>query len=188
MSNRPERSSSAQGEVASTVLLQFSRKEMITWHEMRQFQQPHHYIVWQWRFYPIVQTCKKWVMTLSSSMAMYSVIAWHTWCKKCTNGKRMSCSLLICHTQIFKSIVFRTMSLLNMDYLFFFDTHLYKTHVFMAYGTPTLVTLVYIIIMGLTRSIRDSETSKHRLCTAIVYPVPVENGLSLHFWNRMWRR
>ena len=37
--------------------------------------------------------------------------AWHTWCKKCTNGKRMSCSLLICHTQIFKSIDFRTMGL-----------------------------------------------------------------------------
>ena len=74
MSNRPERSSRAQGEVANTVLLQFSRKEMITWHEMRQFQQPHHYTVWQWRFYPIVQTCKTWVMTLTSSIAMYSVM------------------------------------------------------------------------------------------------------------------
>ena len=52
----------------------FSRKEMITWHEMRQFQQPHHYTVCQWRFYPIVKTCKKWVMTLSSSMAMYSAM------------------------------------------------------------------------------------------------------------------
>ena len=55
----------------------FSRKEMITsftWHEMRQFQQPHHYTVCQWGFYPIVKTCKKWVMTLSSSMAMYSVM------------------------------------------------------------------------------------------------------------------
>ena len=47
---------------------------MITWHEMRQFQQPHHYTVWQWRFYPIVKTWKKWVMTLSSSMAMYSAM------------------------------------------------------------------------------------------------------------------
>ena len=57
----------------------FSRKEMITsstWHEMRQFQQPHHYTVCQWGFYPkiIVKTCKKWVMTMSSSMAMYSVM------------------------------------------------------------------------------------------------------------------
>ena len=32
------------------------------------------YTVWQWRFYPIVKTCKKWVMTLSSLMAMYSVM------------------------------------------------------------------------------------------------------------------
>ena len=48
--------------------------------------------------------------------------AWHTWCKKYTNGKRMSCSLLICHTQIFKSIVFRTMGLW-IWITFFFDTH-----------------------------------------------------------------
>ena len=73
ISNTAERSSRAQ-EVASTLLFKFSRKEMITWHEMRQFQQPHHYTVWQWRFYPIIKTCKKWVMTLSSSMAMYSVM------------------------------------------------------------------------------------------------------------------
>ena len=51
------------------------------------------------------ETCKKWDMTLSSSMAMYSVMHW--WCKKGTNGKRMSCSLLIGHMQIFKSIDFR---------------------------------------------------------------------------------
>ena len=37
--------------------------------------------------------------------------AWHTWCKKGTNGKRTSCSLLICHTKIFKSIDIRTMGL-----------------------------------------------------------------------------
>ena len=52
-----------------------SRKEMlITWHEMKQSQQPHHCIVWQWRFYPICKTCKKWKMILSSSMEMYSVM------------------------------------------------------------------------------------------------------------------
>ena len=33
-----------------------------------------HYTVCQWGFYPIVKTCKMWVMTLSSSMAMYSVM------------------------------------------------------------------------------------------------------------------
>ena len=52
----------------------FPERKWFTWHEMRQFQQPHHYTVWQWRFYPIVQTCKKWVLTLSSSMAMYTVM------------------------------------------------------------------------------------------------------------------
>ena len=37
--------------------------------------------------------------------------AWDTWCKNGTNGKRMSCSLLISHMQIFKLIDFRTMGL-----------------------------------------------------------------------------
>ena len=37
--------------------------------------------------------------------------AWHIWCKKGTNGKKMSCSLLIGHMKIFKSIDFRTMGL-----------------------------------------------------------------------------
>ena len=37
--------------------------------------------------------------------------AWHTWCKKGTNGKRMSCSSLTCHMHIFKLIDFRTMGI-----------------------------------------------------------------------------
>ena len=37
--------------------------------------------------------------------------AWHSWCKNGTNGKKMSCSLLVCHMQIFKLIHFRTMGL-----------------------------------------------------------------------------
>ena len=41
---------------------------------MWQSLQPRHCIVWQWRFYPIRKTCKKWKMTLSSSMTMYSVM------------------------------------------------------------------------------------------------------------------
>ena len=48
--------------------------------------------------------------------------AWHTWCKKGTNGKRMSYSLLICHMQIFKSIDFRTIGLW-IWITFFFYTH-----------------------------------------------------------------
>ena len=51
------------------------------------FQQPRHYTVWQWCFYPIVKTCKKWVMTLSSSMAMYSVMRDIPDARLCTNGK-----------------------------------------------------------------------------------------------------
>ena len=37
--------------------------------------------------------------------------AWHTWCKNGTNRKRMICSLLGCHMQIFILIYFRTMGL-----------------------------------------------------------------------------
>ena len=55
-------------------IVQISRKEMITRHEMWQSLQPHHCIVWQWCFYPIHKICKKWEMTLSPSMAMYSVM------------------------------------------------------------------------------------------------------------------
>ena len=46
--------------------------------------------------------------------------AWHTWCKHGTNGKRMSCSLLICHMQIFKLIDFRTMGLWIWITFFFY--------------------------------------------------------------------
>ena len=111
---RPKDPQEHQEKLQAPCYSKFSRKEMIpsfTWHEMRQFQQPHHYTVCQWGFYPIVKTCKKWVMTLSSSMAMYLGHAWHTWCKKGTNRKRMSCSSPICHMQIFKSFDFRTMGL-----------------------------------------------------------------------------
>ena len=74
---RPEDPQEHKEKLQVPCYSKFSRKEMITsftWHEMRQFQQPHHYTVCQWGFYPIVKTCKKWVMTLSSSMAMYSVM------------------------------------------------------------------------------------------------------------------
>ena len=46
--------------------------------------------------------------------------AWHTWCNKYTNGRRMSCSLFICRTQIFKSIDFRTMGLWIWITFFFY--------------------------------------------------------------------
>ena len=47
--------------------------------------------------------------------------AWHTWYKKGTNGKRMSCSLLVCHMQILKSIDFRTMGLWKWIIFFYTD-------------------------------------------------------------------
>ena len=52
--------------------------------------------------------------------------AWHTWCKNGTNGKRMSCSSLIGHMQIFKLMDFRTMGLW-IWITFFFDTHCIST-------------------------------------------------------------
>ena len=50
------------------------QNRMINWHEMWQSLQRYNCIVWQWRFYPIRKTCKKWKLTLSSSMGMYSVM------------------------------------------------------------------------------------------------------------------
>ena len=48
--------------------------------------------------------------------------AWHTWCKNGTNEKKMSCSLLIGHVQIFKLIDFRTMGLWIWITFFFIRT------------------------------------------------------------------
>ena len=92
----------------------FSRKEMITsftWHEMRQFQQPHHYTVCQWGFLSNCQNLQKVGHDIVIFNGNVLGHAWHTWCKKGTNRKRMSCSSPICHMQIFKSFDFRTMGL-----------------------------------------------------------------------------
>ena len=50
--------------------------------------------------------------------------AWHTWCKKGTNGKRMSCSLLIWHIQILKLIKFRTMGLWKLITFFWYALYI----------------------------------------------------------------
>ena len=63
---------------------------------------------------PILKTCKKWDMILSSSMAMYMYSVKrdiHDARRVYTNGKRMSCSLLIGHMQIIKLIDLKTMSI-----------------------------------------------------------------------------
>ena len=62
-------------------------------------------------FYPIRKTCKKMETDIVIFNGNVLVHAWHTWCKKDTNGKRMSCSLLMGPMQIFKLIDFRTMGL-----------------------------------------------------------------------------
>ena len=53
--------------------------------------------------------------------------AWHTWCENGTNGKRMSCSLITGHMQIFKLIDFRTMGL-EYGLPFFLIRTVYEPH------------------------------------------------------------
>ena len=53
---RPKDPQEHKEKLQAPCYSKFSRMEMITRHEMRQFQQPHHYTVCQWRFYPIVKT------------------------------------------------------------------------------------------------------------------------------------
>ena len=64
--------------------------------------------------YPNYQNLQKVgydIVIFSGNVLGHAAHAWHTWCKKGTNGKRMSCSLLIGYMQMFKSLDFRTMGL-----------------------------------------------------------------------------
>ena len=75
--------------------------------------------------------------------------AWHTWYKKGTNGKRMSCSLLICHMRIFKLIDFRTMGLCK--WITFFLYALYNSEVEctgMCRPTCTVLHIVLIVTLN----------------------------------------
>ena len=56
----PKWSSRSQGEVAIIFLCKFPNRKWSPWLEMWQSLQPQHCIFWQWRFYPIRKTCKKW--------------------------------------------------------------------------------------------------------------------------------
>ena len=92
----------------------------------RTFLQPHHCIVWQWAwwgFYPIHKTCRKWDMTLSSSMSVYSVMH-DIYDSRRVPMERWWVALLIviCHMQIFKSIYFSTMGLWKWITFFFIRT------------------------------------------------------------------
>ena len=65
------------------------------WYDMWQSLQQHHCIIWHWWFYPIRKTCTKkvenYIVIFNGNVLGH---AWHTWYKKGTNGKRVSCSLL----------------------------------------------------------------------------------------------
>ena len=76
------------------------------WHSLQRY----NCIVWQWRFYPIRKTCKKWKLTLSSSMAMYSVMR-DIYDARRVPMEREWVALYLCRMQIFKSIAFRTTGL-----------------------------------------------------------------------------
>ena len=71
--------------------------------------------------------------------------AWHTWCKKGTNRKKMSCSLLICHIQICKSIDFRTMCLWKWI-TFFFNMHCTVDSRYNKLIGPSEITLFRIVL------------------------------------------
>ena len=94
------------------LVVEIFRKEMITCHEMWQSLQPHHCTVWQWRFYQICKTCKKWDMTLSSWMAMNSVMHDRHDARMVPIERRwVALYFNICHMQIFKLIDIKTMGL-----------------------------------------------------------------------------
>ena len=61
--------------------------------------------------------------------------AWQTWCKKGTNGKRMSCSLLICHMQISNLLTleqwafeYGLLFLIRTVYIFYIYNTSYRVH------------------------------------------------------------
>ena len=111
MSNTPERFSRAQGEVASTLLFKFFQKgnDHLAWDETISAATPLHCLSMA-----LLSNCQN-LQKVGHDIVIFNgnVLghAWHTWCKKGTNRKRMSCSSLICHMQIFKSFDFRTMGL-----------------------------------------------------------------------------
>ena len=92
------------------LIVQIFRKEMITWHEMWQLCS-HTIALLAMRFLSDslnLQTVGNDIVIFNGNVLGH---AWHAWCKNCTNGKRMSSSLLVCHMRIFKLIDFRTIGL-----------------------------------------------------------------------------
>ena len=105
-----ERSSRSHGEVASTLLFQVPERKWS--HGMKLNHLSSHTIALfgNYTFIQFAKRAKTGKTTLSSSMAMYLVIAWHTWCQEGYQWKEDEL-LFICYMQIFKSIDIRTMGL-----------------------------------------------------------------------------
>ena len=121
MSNTPEWSSRSQGKVAST-LFKFPKRKWS--HGMRCYNlcSRTNALFGNDAFiqFEKLAKCGKWHCHLQWSGVTYIMYMKHG-CKKVTNGKKMRCSLLICHMQIFKSIEFTIIGILK--WCTFFDTH-----------------------------------------------------------------
>ena len=102
------------------LIIQISRRETITWHDMCNLCS--HTIA---LFGNEALSDSQNLQNVGNDIVIFNgnVLghAGHTWCKNGTNGKRMSCSLLVCHMRIFKLIDFRTMGL--WKWITFFYTH-----------------------------------------------------------------
>ena len=87
-------------------VVQISRKEkdLLAWDVAFPAATPMYCLAMtpKWRVYAICKTCKKWIMALSSSMAMYSVM------RDIHNTRRVPLERRLL---IYKSIDFRTMGL-----------------------------------------------------------------------------
>ena len=95
MSNMPERSERAQGEVASTLLFKIFQKRNdhhihLAWDETISAATPLHCLSMG-----LLSNCQN-LQKVGHDIVIFNgnVLghAWHTWCKKGTNRKRMSCS------------------------------------------------------------------------------------------------
>ena len=113
MSNEHKWSSRSQGKVASTLLFKFSEKKLSTGIrcDISTAIQLHCLAMTLLSNLQNLQKVETDIVLFNGSVLGH---AWHTWCKKDTNGKRMSCTLLICLMQIFKSIDFRTIGLCKL--------------------------------------------------------------------------
>ena len=120
MSNMHEKSSRSQREVVSTLLFKCPERKWS--HGTRWNNLISHTIALSdndtsIKLAKLVKS-GKWHCHLNGNVLIH---AWHTWCKKGINGKRIYCPLLICHTKLFKSSDIKTMGL--WIWITFFDTH-----------------------------------------------------------------